>query len=107
MEDFTHDRMKVTQDQTPPRSFDLLVQANERGHRLAGEVFHLGEVEEELTLAHFFGQLMKLLAGVTNGVPIEQFPTGEVDQGYIAEVFHFEVSGRRLSYHKHPASFDR
>src|SRR5262245_25608348 len=91
-------RVDVAQDQLAAGRLQLLVEGDELAECGAGEVFDVGEVEQDLAPTLLVDEAEELLADDLDVLLVQDLAIDEVHDGDVADVFHLEAaatSGRR------------
>src|SRR5262249_19125904 len=93
-------RTQVAHDQVPAPGKQLLVQADQRAERRAGDVLHVAEVEEQVRLARFLRQGEELVVDAVERFFIQRYvAAGEVNGGrFTGRTF---LQGRTLTLYCH------
>jgi hypothetical protein len=104
LENFVDLRFDIAQDKPPASRVDLFVERDELAESGTGQVFDVAEVQEQLAALHFVNQAEELFPDDLNVLLVQDFLVHEINDGHIANVFHFQTAPSRLSGHE-PSPF--
>src|SRR5262249_34133198 len=98
-EHFIYLRVDVAKHQSPVDLLQFLIKRNQFGQGRAGEIFHVAEIQQDLAPPRVFNQAKKLLTNDLNVLLVQNLAIDEIDDGHVADVFHFKATATRLCRH--------